>query len=210
MSHHSRAAVFQRLLLVFIICLGLTACDKGSFSPEARRQSKSLNQYTRTLKSVLTVDDTFQWNTLSSALIIRALPYTPAVSQAATYRFANDPTFQKEAGNWSRVSKRHAQPVVILMGIYTPDLAEKDITKLGRFRPKLRTADGRLLQPQEIKRYGRDSVFIRDHFPIFNPWEEVFLVKFNPPNRQAPYAEPLEFVLEWPGGVQTLILNNFD
>ena len=208
MARHSRAALLQRLLLVFIIGLGLTACDKGPFSPEARQQSENLNQYMRTLKSALTVDDTFEWRTLSSGLIIRALPYAPAVSQAANQRFADDPTFQKEAGAWNRVSKRSAQPVVILMGIYIQDLAEKDITKLGRFRPRLKTADGRLLQPLEIKRYGRDSVFIRDHFPVFNPWEEVFLVKFNSPDRRGPYAEPLEFVLEWPGGVQTLILNN--
>ena len=209
MAHHSRAALFQRLLLVFIIALGLTACGKGPFSPEARRQSESLNQYMRTLKSALVTDDTFEWRTLSSALIIRALPYAPAVSQAASRRFADDPTFRKEADTWNRISRRNAgQPVIILMGVHTPDLGEKDITKLGRFRPRLKTADGRLLQPLEIKRYGRDSVFIRDHFPVFNPWEEVFLVKFSSPDRREPYAGPLEFALEWPGGVQTLILNN--
>ena len=209
MAHHSRTAWFQRLLLVAVLSLGLTACDKGPFSPDARRQSENLAQYLRTLKSALTVDDTFEWSTLSSALIIRALPYSPAVSQAATQRFADDPTFQKEAGAWNRTSKRNAQPpVIILMGIYTPDLAEKDITKIGRFRPRLKTADGRLLPPLEIKRYGRDSVFIRDHFPIFNPWEEVYLVKFSSPDHRGPYSQPLEFALEWPGGVQTLTLNN--
>lgn len=209
MAQHSRAAFLQRLLLVAILCLGLTACDKGPFSPEARRQSESLTQYMRTMQAALVVDDTFEWNTLASALIIRALPYSPDVAQAATQRFADDPTFHKEAGTWDRTSKRNANPpVVILMGVFTPDLAKKDITKLGRFRPRLKTADGRLLQPLEIKRYGRDAVFIRDHFPIFNPWEEVYLVKFTSPSGRHPYSAPLEFVLEWPGGVQTLILNN--
>ena len=209
MAQHSRAALLQRLLVAVILCLGLTACDKGPFSPEARRQSESLTRYMKTLKADLVVDDTFEWNTLSSALIIRALPYSPPVARAATQRFADDPTFHKEAETWERTSKRNAnQPVVILMGIFTPDLAEKDITKLGRFRPKLKTADGRLLQPLEIKRYGRDAVFIRDHFPIFNPWEEVYLVKFASPSGRDPYSSPLEFVLEWPGGTQTLILNN--
>jgi len=209
MARHSRAASLQRLLLAVILSLGLTACDKGPFSPEARQQSESLAQYMRTLQSALVIDDTFTWNTLSSALIIRALPYSPAVSQAAIQRFAHDPTFHKEADAWNLASKRNANPpVIILMGIFTPDLAEKDITKLGRFRPRLKTADGRLLPPLDIKRYGRDSVFIRDHFPIFNHWEEVYLVRFNSPTGSSPYSGPLEFVLEWPGGVQTLVLNN--
>lgn len=209
MAQHSREARLIWILSAVILCLGLTACDKGPFSPEARRQSESLRQYMRVLQSALVVDDTFEWNTMSSALIVRVLPYSPEVAQAAALRFADDPAFHKEVESWKRISGRAADPpVIILMGIFTPDLGEKDITKLSRFRPKLGTADRRAMPPLEIKRFGRDAVFIRDHFPIFNPWEEVYLVKFASPSGRHPFSSPMEFMLEWPGGIQTLTLNN--
>ncbi len=195
-----------RLLAVVLIAgLGLTACGRGPFAPEAQAQYRALEHYVRLLSANLTVDDTFEWNTLSSALIVRALPYNTVVSQAASARFAGDPTFAAETAGWGSAGHRSNRTVVVLLGLFTPDLAEKDLTKLGRFRPRLLAADGRILEPVEIKRYGRDAVFIRDHFPVFNSWEDVYLVRFAASGLQTDGR--LEFRLEWPGGVQTLWLN---
>lgn len=203
MTNRHKAVFLLPLLLICFFSLGLVGCDKGPFAPAARHQAQELSDYMRVLQNALVTDDTFAWNTLSSALIVRALPYSNSVAEAAQRRFSNEPAFQKETGGWFKSSKRGGNtPTIVLMGLYTPDLAEKDVTKLGRFRPRLRTDDGRLIEPLEIKRYGRDSVFIRDHFPIFNPWEEVFLVKFD---YQAG-SDPLNFLLEWPGGTQNLLL----
>ena len=195
-----------RWLITAVLLVGLTACARGPFSPEAREQSASLDRYMNVLKGAAVTDDTFTWNTLSSALIVKALNYSPVVARAAGERYAGDPAFAEETMAWRQTPRRNqSPPMIILMGVFAPDLGEKDITKLGRFRPSLMTADGRIVQPLEIKRYGRDSVFMRDHFPIFNPWEEVFLVKFPALAGSAGYGSP-EFRLEWPGGVQTLVL----
>lgn len=206
MKRVSRAFFYLAVLSLLLACPGLTACSKGPFSPEAKQQAAERDRYLKALQSALVTDDTFEWNSLSSALIVRALAYTPELAGAAEDRFRDDPTFRDEVSGW-RYSARGAAapPVVILMGIFAPDLKAQDITKLGRFRPRL-AAGGRLISPAEIKRFGRDSVFIRDHFPIFNPWEEVYLVKFDSPGR-AWSSGQLDFRLEWPGGVQTLLLN---
>ena len=97
--------------------------------------------------------------------------------------------------------------MVVLLGLLTQYITADDLIKLGRFRPTLVTSDGRVLTPMELKRYGRDAVFIRDHFPIFNPWEEVYLVRFDSSANRHPGR--VEFRLEWPGGVQTLFLNEY-
>lgn len=203
-----RAFFYLTVLCLALSGLGLTACSKGPFSPEAKQQAAERDQYLKVLQSALVTDDTFEWNTLSSALIVRALPYTPRVAEAADYRFRDDPTFYNEVSGWSNSPRgAAASPVIVLMGIFVPDLKEKDITALGRFRPRLAAADGRILAPLEVKRFGRDSVFIRDHFPVFNPWEEVYLVKFASPGRSRSSGR-LDFRLEWPGGVQTLLLSS--
>jgi len=201
-----RAFFYLAVLALAVSGLGLTACSKGPFSPEAKQQAAERDQYLRVLQSALVTDDTFEWNTLSSALIVRALPYTPRVAEAAEYRFRDDPTFYKEVSGWPGAARGSAAPVIVLMGIFAPDLKARDITQLGRFRPRLAASDGRILSPLEVKRFGRDSVFIRDHFPVFNPWEEVYLVKFAAPGR-ARSSGRLDFRLEWPGGVQTLLLS---
>jgi len=201
----NRVSSWCRRLATAAVLLGLVACARGPFSPEAREQSASLDRYMKELQAAIVIDDTFTWNTLSSALIVKALPYTPAVAQAAGARYASDPVYAQETAQWRTPLRNRRPPLVILMGIFAPDLKEKDITQLGRFRPGLMTPDGRILAPLEIKRYGRDSVFMRDHFPIFNPWEEVYLVKFPAYGGDWGY-ERLDFRLEWPGGVQTLPL----
>ncbi len=199
-----RAFHIFSLLTLIIFSLTLSACGRGPFAPEARQQAAELTQYTKLLQSALVTDDTFEWNTVSSALIVRALHYSPRISREAERRYLGDPTFSGETDGWGRLPRRVPGPAtVILMGIFAPDLGEKDLTKLGRFRPRLVTPDGRILEPVEIKRYGSNAVFIRDHFPVFNPWEEVYLVKFGSPGRS--YGG-LDFRLEWPGGVQTLTL----
>ncbi len=191
-----------------VLCLALTACDKGPFAPEARMQAASRDQYLKLLREYLVTDGAFEWNTLSSALIVRALPYAAAISQAADRRFTGDPTFEREVGTWDRPAKRSSgPPVVVLLGLFSQDITADDLIKLGRFRPALVTSDGRVLAPMELKRYGRDAVFIRDHFPVFNPWEEVYLVRFDVPAHGRPGW--LEFRLEWPGGAQTLFLNEY-
>lgn len=203
----SRAFFYLIALGILILGLGLSACSQGPFSPEARQQASERGRYLKTLQAALATDDTFEWSSLSSALIVRALPYTAQLAGAAEDRFRDDPTFYNEVSGWSRLPQGAAgPPVIILMGLYAPDLKAKDITQLGRFRPRLAAADGRILNPAEVKRFGRDSVFIRDHFPVFNPWEEVYLVKFASPGPAGP-SGPLNFRLEWPGGVQTLLLN---
>jgi|GEM_PF-2569848 len=202
-----RSLFYLAALGLALSCLGLPACSKGPFSPEAKSQAAELDRYLNVLRSVLVTDDTFEWNTLSSALIVRALPYTPTVAQEAEYRFQDDPSFSSEVSDWRFLPRGVAgPPVIVLMGIFAPDLKEKDITKLGRFRPRLLAADGRVIKPVEVKRFGRDSVFIRDHFPVFNRWEEVYLVKFAPTGTTWP-SGPLDFQLQWPGGAQNLILS---
>lgn len=193
------------LILLALICL--SACGKnGPFSPEARRQSAQWDSYMETLKAAQVIDDSFSWKTLSSALIVRALPYSPTVAGAAEARFSGDPTFTKEVSTWGRTSaSQPGAPVVVLMGIFTQDKGEKDVTELGRFRPRLIAEDGRSLAPLAIKRYGRDSLFIRDHFPNFNPWEQVYMVKFPAPSRGWQSGQAT-FELQWPGGSQRLDL----
>ena len=163
-------------------------------------------RYLALLKSHLVEDRVYSWNTLASAIIVKALPYSPTVAEAAEFMFGDSPYYHNEIGRWGRNSAFKAgAPVVVLVGLYTPDLKEKDVTKLERFRPMLMTADGRSLEALEIKRYGRASAFIGDHFPIFNHWEEVFMVKFPAPSKSWQRGS-LSFRLEWPGGSQHLTL----
>lgn len=209
MIHETGSSCFFYLTVLglLIFCPGLTACSTGPFSPEARQQAGQRDRYLKALQSGLVADDTFEWSSLSSALIVRALPYTAQLAGVAEDRFRDDPTFYNEVSSWSRLPGGAAgPPVIVLMGLFAPDLKAGDITKLGRFRPRLAAADGRIMSPAEVKRFGRDSVFIRDHFPVFNPWEEVFLVKFASPG-PAGSSGPIDFRLEWPGGAQTLLLN---
>ncbi|MDR1045667.1 MAG: hypothetical protein LBP33_11205 [Candidatus Adiutrix sp.] len=200
---------FRKMLLLGLaaaLALGLGACGRGPFSPEARRQSRELDQYLKALQADLLTDDTFEWNTLSSALTVKALAYSGPVRQAAEQRFRGDPAFQEESSRWAQAPGRRHPPLVILMGLFAPDLQEQDVAPAGRFRPRLRTADGRSLKPLEIKSYGRGSVFVRDHFPVFNPWEAVYLLRF--PSPGAGPEGRLDFLLEWPGGVQTMAIND--
>ncbi|UQZ89979.1 hypothetical protein C4J81_12505 [Deltaproteobacteria bacterium Smac51] len=202
------AALFSgHLLMIVVSVLALAGCRPVS-SLETFVQPTPREEYQDFLTSKIVSDDTFNIKTLSSALIVKALFYGQDVDARARLLFHSDPIFSKETSDWGRTPKgAYGPPVVILMGLFAPDLGEKDVTKLGRFRPKLRTMDGRVLSPTSIKRFGRDSTFVRDYFPAFNPWEEVFLVKFNPLTSRGYYTSRLEFILEWPGGVQTLILN---
>jgi len=191
---------------VLILLLALSACGRGPFAPEARRQAAEQDYYMKVLQAALVSDDTFEWNTLSSALIVRALNYSGPVRAEAERRFAEAPPFRKDSAEWLRTpNRRSAEPVVILMGLFTPDLKEKDIVSIGRFRPRLMTPDGKTIAPLEIKRYGRDSVFMRDYFPIFNPWEEVYMVSFPSAGLS---AGTIDFRLQWPGGVQSLIIDD--
>ena len=202
-----RIASVLRLATLLLILSAFMACNRGPFSMEARQQSAALDQYVKTLQTHFTVNDTFEWNTLSSALIVRLLPYNQAVRQAADARFSSDPAFHTETAAWNKIpGRKKARPVTILMGIFTPDLKAKDVIERERFRPRLKTPDGRLVKPLNIKRYGRDDVFIRDHFPVFNIWEDVYLLQFQPLSSSA--SDHLEFVLEWPGGERTVILNS--
>lgn len=191
--------------LIFLVLLAaalLSACGKGPFSPEAMRQSQERDSYLKLLKDHLIADDTFEWDTLSSALIVRILPYKGDVRRSAENRFFEAPPFKTETASWDKRRKNgSAAPVIILLGFYNQSLKEKDITKDQRFRPRLQLPDGRVLTPFAIKRFGRDKAFIRDYFPVFNPWEEVYLVKFDPPAR---LNGTVNFLLEWPGGTQSL------
>ena len=192
-----------KLVLVIICGMLCGACGYGMFSPEARQQAKKSDQYLKVLRSLMVKSNTFEWKFLSSSIIVQALPYNHALQKVAEHRFYGSATFTEETSAWLKPYRSFpAQPTVILMGLYTQDLAEDDVTKTKRFRPRLLSSDGRTLEPLEIKRYGRDNPFIRDHFPIFNPWEEVFMVKF----AEDRTTTPLTYQLCWPGGVQTLTL----
>lgn len=163
-------------------------------------------RYLELLKASLVEDRVYSWNTLASAVIVRALPYSPQVAGAAEARYGDRPTFINEVGRWGRTSAfRPGAPVVLLVGIYSPQLGEKDLTHLKRFRPTLLSADGRELEPLEIKRYGRHATFVTDYFPVFDHWEEVYLLKFPAPARSW-QAGDLLFKLHWPGGTQQLSL----
>lgn len=217
---------------IFLICLfllsapALAACSKNgseglsggelSALKTARsssgpfgewKPSQKDERYLAVLKSTMVEDRVYSWNTLASAIIVRALPYSPTVAQAAEYMYGDSPYYHNEVGRWGRSSAFKAgAPVVVLLGLYSPKLGEKDLTKLERFRPILMTADGRALAAIEIKRYGRASTFVQDHFPVFDHWEEVYMVKFPAPAKSW-QTGPLTFRLEWPGGTQNLTLN---
>jgi hypothetical protein len=200
-----------RLLpLCMILSAALAACEtgplsRGPFSPEARARAAAGDQYQALLTANMVSDETFKFETLSSAIILRVLRFSPAVEAAAAGRFSGDPIFSRETRGWSSVNGTAGPGVVVLMGLFAPDLAENDVVVGGRFRPRLQTPDGRVLAPAEIKRYGRDKNIIRDYFPVFNPWEEVYLVRFAPPAGTSFYGD-LKFRLLWPGGAQTLTL----
>lgn len=195
----SPLSALVRLSLTVLWLVPLVACATGPFSSQAFRQARAGAEYLETLRANLSVDDSFRWESLSSALIVRALPYNQVVRQAAESRFADDQIFLRETEAWLKPIKGQ-EPLVIIMGLFAPDLDDEDVTELGRFRPYLQGPDGRELRPESIERYGRDIALIRDHFPLFNPWEEVFVLRF------APVAEPAEFILRWPGGRQSLAL----
>lgn len=194
-----------RLLAGLLLCVFiLTACGKGPFSPEARSQAAARDLYLAVLRTNLVTDDTFEFSTMSSAIIVHALPFNQMVREAADSRFASSPDYSMETHPWFKpTSSFYGESTVVLMGLYTPDLADGDLTILHRFRPRLLTSEGRLLEPLEIKDYGKKKAFMRDHFPVFNPWEKIYMIKF-PATKS---AEHLTFQLVWPGGVQSLELN---
>lgn len=203
-ANYSLASIW-RLLAGLIFCsIFLSACDKGPFSPEARGQAAARDQYLKALQTNLVTDGTFNFGTLSADIIVRVLPLNQMVRQAADHRFLTDQNFTREVDQWLKPPRGLAgNSTVILMGLFTQDLAEGDLTELQRFRPRLLTSAGHLLEPVSIEDYGRDQSFIQDHFPVFNPWEAVFIVKF-PPTKT---TETLIYQLQWPGGIQNLVLN---
>ncbi len=196
----------KSMLLLLIVggTLALSSCQSGPFSPEARAQAKALNQYKALLEANLLNDETFDWDSLSSALILRVLPYNKQIDQAAQYRFYNDPNFTRERKIWVARPKSLKETQVFFFGLFTRDLKAEDLTEKKRFRPELLTPAGHLLEPLALKRYGRDNPFIRDTFPVFNPWEDVYMVAF--PLDTNVSGSPLEFILQWPGGTQNLVL----
>lgn len=217
----------RKMILVFLFlfaALALAACGKngaespladGLSAPETTKPSKLFGQwkpgqqdesYLAALKAAIVEDKVYDWDTLASAIIVRALPFSPTVAQAAESVHGGSSYYHKEINLWGRNSAfKPGAPVVVLLGLYSPNLGEKDVTRLERFRPVLVTEDGRALAALEIKRYGRAKTFIMDHFPIFNNWEEVFMVKFPAPAKSWQRG-PLTFRLEWPGGSQHLTL----
>lgn len=216
---------FVFLLCCFSAFLALPGCAKETavsnpgVGPEALagqdsrapfstwKPTEKDEKYLTVLKSALVEDRVYSWNTLASAVIVRALPYSARVAGAAEYMHGDRPFFYNEVGRWGRnAAFKPGAPVVVLMGLYAPGLREKDVTKLERFRLRLAAPDGRLLEPLEIKRYGRASVFIGDHFPVFNHWEEVYMVKFPSPGSNWQSGR-LSFQLDWPGGSQHLSLD---
>lgn len=193
------ALVAGPLLLVALIIPLLCSCsatvaDLANNSPR--------EEYQAFLHSRVSTAKAIDLKTLSAGLVLKALPFSQNVESRGRLLFLGDPQFTAETAAWKR-----GGPIIILMGLFTPDLGEKDVTATGRFRPALKTPDGAILKPLAIKRYGRDSVFMRDYFPAFDPWEEVFVISFDP-GRSAGDFDPAayEFILEWPGGVKTLPL----
>lgn len=217
----------RKIILAFLFlfpALALAACGKngpesslsnGLSAPEMAESPKLFSQwkpgkqdegYLVALKSAIVEDRVYDWDTLASAIIVRAMPFSPTVAQAAESMHGGSPYYLKEINSWGKNSAfKPGEPVVVLLGLYSPSLGEKDVTRLERFRPVLVTEDGRALAALEIKRYGRAATFVLDHFPIFNKWEEVFMVRFPAPAKSWQRG-PLTFQLEWPGGTQHLTL----
>lgn len=192
------------LLIIALLVPLLAACASANLGVLTATTPRE--DYQALLNSKIKTDDVFNMKTLSSALIVKALLYSQDVEAEARLLFQGDPIFNRETSGWNQAPKDVYGPrVVVLMGLFAPDLGEKDLAE-GRFRPGLKTPGGRVLKAAEIKPYGRDSAFVRDYFPAFDPWEEVFLVKFNPPVSSPYSASQCEFILEWPGGLQTLPL----
>lgn len=219
------------LLCLFLICLAFSACakDKTTYGPGSENEpagsygaadsppggfapfrdwkpTEKDEQYLDLLRSAAVEGRAYNWNTLASAIIVKALPYSPQVAAAAEHMHGGRPYFSNETGRWGLNSAfTPGAPVVVLMGLYVPDLKEKDVVKLERFSPVLIAGDGRELKPLAIKRYGRASDFIRDNFPVFNHWEEVYMLKFPAPSKSWQRGTLL-FRLSWPGGAQDLTL----
>ncbi len=201
----SAALLFSRPFLVIALLVPfLAGC--GSAGLKTLSGVSPREDYQAFLRSKIKVDEAFSLKTLSSALIVKTLVYSQDVEARAGLLFQGDPAFRRETSGWKGAAPGpYGSGVAVLMGLFAPDLGEKDLAE-GRFRPVLKTAGGRIIKAAEVKPFGRDSAFVRDYFPAFNPWEEVFLVQFNLPDVSADYASPYEFILEWPGGVQTLPL----
>lgn len=202
-------AFLSRLLLISVLLVPLTC----SCAVKNLTQATPLDEYKAFLKSGITKSKTIDMEALSAAVIVKALPFTQAVETRARLLFQADPIVTRELAGWRHNPKDKRQaPFIVIMGLFAPDLGEKDITETGRFRPRLKTpGGGTVLDAAEIKRYGRDSVFMRDYFPVFDPWEEVFLIKFDPAYSLGIFStnpEHYEFILEWPGGAQILTLGN--
>ncbi len=196
---------FSRPLLIITLLIPfLAACASANLGVLAAANPRE--DYQAFLNSKIKADEVFNMKTLSSALIVKALLYNQDVEARARLLFQADPIFNRETSGWNRAPRdAYGRGIVVLMGLFAPDLGEKDLAE-GRFRPGLKTPGGRILKAAEIKPYGRDSAFVRDYFPAFDPWEEVFLVKFNSPDSSPNSASQCEFMLEWPGGLQTLPL----
>ncbi len=196
------AGLVSGLIMTALLLLG--GCSGSGAS--ALLESSPREEYQAFLRTKIVSAKAFDFETASPALVVKALPYDRETEERAVSLFHADPLFSRETDSWNRVPPKGKGPVqIVLMGLFVPDLKEKDI-KNGRFRPALKTPEGRILRAADIKRHGRDSAFARDYFPVFDRWEEVFVVKFQMP-AGALRPSQCEFMLEWPGGTETVPLS---
>lgn len=192
--------------LLIVVLLGLALGSCGAAERKALTSNAPHEEYAAFLRVKIAADKNFDFDTLSSNLIVKALVYSPEVEARARLLFHGDPLFNREVDSWRRASAGSSKTrLVVVMGLFAPDLNEKDVEE-GRFRPALVMADGHLVRAADIVRYGRDSVFARNYFPVFDPWEELYAVKFDLP-LSSPQGAADGFIVEWPGGVARLTLS---
>lgn len=206
------AALLRGLLLLLA---GIPLASSCSAELKTMARTSPQEEYRAYLQSNISTAKAIDLETLSAAVIVKALPYSPSVETRARLLFHSAPVFIQETRAWRRAPQgQSGTPLILLMGLFAPDLGEKDVTETGRFRVRLhlKTPEGVTLTPVEITRHGRDSVFMRDYFPAFDPWEEVFVLKFAA-NDRAEILQNLancEFILEWPGGTEILPLKQYN
>ncbi|MDR0356120.1 MAG: hypothetical protein LBJ64_10375 [Deltaproteobacteria bacterium] len=195
-NYHAPLALPASLLAVAFLAAVLSACSVGPMEPGRRALDARRVSWAELTSKAMVSDSIYDLTDAGDILplTVRALPLTDPVLQRMRELWGGDRRLMDKADEWLKAGR-----LVILVGIYTRDVTEDDLIKDRRFRLSLR-ADGSLKRTADKPELLKGS-FLKDYFPIFNPWERVVVVSFPGQWNKNPVL-----ILDWPGGSRELDL----
>jgi hypothetical protein len=185
-----------KLLIALILVLGLFGCSVGPMELGRRALEAKHQTWIDLLQNAKVSDKIFELTDNADILptLVDAQPLDDRTLTEACNLWGTDTRFREKLDSWLAKGR-----IVVIVGLYTKDLNNDDLIKNNRFSFTLRTNGGLKTEPNNKELVK--TIFFKDYFPLFNPWQKVVALSFDSQWTQNPIL-----VLDWPYGSREISL----